>query len=380
MDVSSTSHHECAIFLTGAPLSGTTDFESSDSLVETYLPAFCRFLDEHDQPGNKEERDAATSHSHTISKAVNWRFIPVTDDLLPSFDEQGQLNETVTNPKVPLSDLSCDRNVNFCENHLTDSPDTDFYESSCFWHNNINCSQATGREDHRDATVSATLPTYGRMYSHLTHSKVEQSFGESVFPSILKDQSLLLVPLSDLPTAGDVDRLMPQTVTVSLLVIALNINFKCQLRARRTGQRFDLVELSVGDDTQNKFNINIWLKSSVSSSRLINAAKPSFQMDNSRSTINMIKTGDLLLLENIVLTSWEGCVCGQNLWKRIGNIETKIHIVEKKQFDSPLSSNLANRIAKVQNWAMENVESMRDHLDDTANESTFLTRIPPDTQ
>lgn len=380
MDVSSTSDHECAIFLTGAPLSGTADFGSSDSLVETYLPAFCRFLDEHDQLGNEEMRDAATSHSHNIPKAANWRVIPVTEDLLPSFNHQGQLNDTTTNPKVPLFDLSCDRNVDFCENHLTDSPNKDFYESSCFWHNNINCSQATGREDHRDATVSTTLPTYERMYSHLTHSKVEQSFGEHVFPSILKDQSLHLVPLSDLPTASDVDRLMPQTVTVSLLVIALKVDFKCQLRARRTGQRSDLVELSVGDDTQNKFNINIWLKSSVSSSRLTNTAKPSLQMDNSRSTINMIKTGDLLLLENIALASWKGCICGQNLRKRIGNIETKIHIVEKKQFDSLSSSSLAKRIAKVQNWAMENVESMRDHLDDTANKSTFLTRMPPDTQ
>ena len=380
MDILSTFHHECVIFLTGAPLPGRTDFGSSDNLVETYLPAFCRFLGKPNQPNDEEIRDATTSLSHARSRPANWRFIPITGNLLPSFNEQVQLLGTTATPKVPLSGLSCKGNVDFSENHLTDSPYKDLNESSYVWHNNINCSQDIAREDDPDSTVSVACSSYTMICLYLTHSKVEQSFGENIIPKILQDQHLHLVPLSGLPSAGEVDRLMPQTVTVSLLVIALKVDFKCQLRTRRTGQRFDLVEISVGDDTQNNFSINIWLKSSLPSSESTDTAECSVQMNKSRSTINLIKTGDLLLLENVALATWKGCIYGQNLRKRVGNIETKIHIIERTQLDSPSSTNLATRITKVKDWAMKYVGNERNNLDDTENEPLFLTHVPADTQ
>ena len=379
MDVLRTSHDECVILLTGAPLPDVIDSGSSDDLAKTYLPAFRRFLDESDQSSDEEIQDATTLFSHTKLKTANWRYIPVVKNLLLSLNEQEQVQllDIVADHNVPAVGVSCSEKVDLSGNHITDSPYTDFY----VWHSNINCSQGIGFENDSESTVSALYSFNAMTYLYFTYSKVKQSFGENVISRTLPNQYLHLVPLSGLPTASDVNRLVPQTVTVSLLVIALKIDFKRQLRARRTGQRFDLVEILVGDDTQNKFSISIWLKSSALLSLTSEGTtQPSIEIDNQRSTINMIKTGDLLLMENIALATWKGCLYGHNLRNRIGNIETKIHIVKRKQLDSSSFSNLPTRIAKVTNWAMEHVGSVRNYPDNTEDESHLLTHMPPDTQ
>ena len=382
MDNSIDSHYGRVIFLTGAPQIGRIEQENTANLVETYLPAFLRFLDRHDQSRDEGVRKEMTISAPTRPMVAKWRSITVIDNLLPLVDKQFRYRSSARPSKVVPVCLSSDESIGLNEIRLVESPSGDSHENSILSHANLQHSQGIACEDDNDLAIDTLCPSNTTAISNFTCSDSEQSVNEDSIVGKLRNEHLCPTALSDLPTAHDVNRLIPQTVTVSLLVVALKVNFRRQVQARRSSQQFDLVEILVGDDTRGAFNISIWLMPLAAPSlALPSTLKIHSTGEALRSILDLVRVGDVLLLRNIALTTWKGLLYGQNLRRRVGNVETKINIIERKQTEScAWSSHLAKRIVDVQKWATFHVGNMRSLDDDAIEKSQTYAHLPPDTQ
>ncbi|KHJ35208.1 hypothetical protein EV44_g1947 [Erysiphe necator] len=123
-----------------------------------------------------------------------------------------------------------------------------------------------------------------------------------------------LTDLKDIPSAGYIDSIYPQTVTCNIIVGIISITEARAIKTRR-GQNLELIELLVGDETNSGFKINFW------SNSLSSGKKPA----ESINVLYELKTQDIILIQNMALNSFQGNVYGQNLRKEL----TKIYLLDR---------------------------------------------------
>ncbi|EXJ69499.1 uncharacterized protein A1O5_07535 [Cladophialophora psammophila CBS 110553] len=178
-----------------------------------------------------------------------------------------------------------------------------------------------------------------------------------------------LSELQDIPNARYLQHISPQTMTVNLIVGIISI---APPRTVITGAKYgrpkdvDLVEMIVGDDTKSGFPISMWLPKEMRVNWKDGAnANPEGSRSVLRRGLRFMKPRDVVLLQNVALSSFRGKVHGQSLKGDVTKIDL---LFRKKVDDDDLSgiysvSNLrtANvgkdpqvlKVKKVRDWLVE---------------------------
>ena len=214
-----------------------------------------------------------------------------------------------------------------------------------------------------------------------------------------------LSELQDIPNARYLDSISPQTMTVNLIIGIISI---APPRTVVTGAKYgkprevDLVEMIVGDDTKSNFTVSMWLPREMRVNWK-DGGKPNPEGSRSilRRNLRFMRPRDVVLLQNVALSSFRGKVHGQSLRGDVTKIDL---LFRKKVDDDDLSgvysvSNLRTasaskdaqvvRVRKVRDWLSDFVGD-RDGLVPTmagrkgkrnkAGHGGFGFSLPEDTQ
>ena len=265
-----------------------------------------------------------------------------------------------------------------------------FYEHSFVIHENTASSQIQPQDVVRSDMDDPS--TFITSTSFLTSTCASDSFGSSV--SVLPDGTPALASgrISDLREVPDslyLRSIVPQTMTVNLVVGIISISAPRSITTRREGRKMRLIEMLVGDETKAGFSINFWLpslKERVQKGRCL------------EDVLGTLRRQDVVLIQNVALNTFMGKVYGQSLRKDM----TKLDLLYRNAGDdgkglpaykSKSSGDerrlQADKMARVKQWVMAFVGSIagprsaeaaggraQGRRAKEAHEST----LPPDTQ
>ena len=298
---------EKVIFLTGAPDASALSWDDVN-LTASLLPCFteARALD--------DETTEPVSNTFT---APTWRVLPV---------QRTHLHTGLT-PKIPVNaprawDLLHPReeaaflNAQCLSFVTSDSPASsaeasstpadlvsEFLERSFAAHEDVPSSPVAGVAE----TSFDTTTTSGSLAT--TEASPSPTDGVAppapVTPARPAPPAVERAPLSTIPSARFLDSIVPQTVTVDLVVGVIALAPPRTIQLRRGGTR-ELIEMTIGDETRAGFGVNLWL-----------APGPS----GLRTSVENLRIRDVLLMRNVALGTFRGTVYGQSLRKDVTKIE-----------------------------------------------------------
>lgn len=243
---------------------------------------------------------------------------------------------------------------------------SDYYEHSFTIHEAIPSNQLSGFSEYTPGT-----PTYEsneEMFPQtpingggIIRTSSQRRLSQAPRPKHLSD-------LEDIPNAHYLSSIEPQTMTVNLIVGIISI---APTRTVMTGQRYgkpratELVEMIVGDDTKTGFSITMWLPREMRVNWKDGAhAAPEGSRSVLRRSLRFMRPRDVVLLQNVALSSFQGKVHGQSLKGDVTKIDL---LFRKKVDDDDLSgiysvSNLRTatgkdpqvlKVKKVRDWMTE---------------------------
>lgn len=125
-----------------------------------------------------------------------------------------------------------------------------------------------------------------------------------------------LTDLQDIPSAKVLVGLMPQTVTVNLIVCIISIAAP-RIVETRYGHTSTLVEVLVGDDTKSGFSVTFWLSGETG-----NTANND-KTGNGYGVLAGLRPQDIVLMQNVALNVFRNKVYGGSLRRDI----TKVHLL-----------------------------------------------------
>lgn len=123
--------------------------------------------------------------------------------------------------------------------------------------------------------------------------------------------------LGEVPNAKYLRSIVPQTMTVNLVVGVITVNPPRRVVTRAWKRELDIVELVVGDETRTGFGVTFWLS-------------PKDDSDGLRKTLMTLRPCDIVLLRTVALSSFQERVYGQSLRKGF----TKVDLLHRQPVDS----------------------------------------------
>lgn len=183
-----------------------------------------------------------------------------------------------------------------------------------------------------------------------------------------------IIDLKKLPNASYINRIAPQTITVNLIVVVVNIAPPRTINLKQTNRKMDLVEIIVADETRAGFQVSFWL--------------PADRQHVPRVALEALKTKHLILLKNVALHVWNGNVFGQSLSKAWTKTETTAQILGTQVElavripDNLVVSPEAIKLHRVFQYARNYLAppSVPRRVHDEEGRSTSFDRLPPETQ
>ena len=124
----------------------------------------------------------------------------------------------------------------------------------------------------------------------------------------------------------------------------------------------DIVELTVGDETRAGFSISFWLASLDSQRKAA---------DDLRKTLHKLRAGDVVLLKNVALACWKGCVFGQSLSRKFVRNSTSVAVIGDEESDA--------KVKMAKRWTRDFV-GMSTNAKTQGPISRDTDALPPDTQ
>lgn len=289
------------IFLTGAPLSTSLDWEEA-SLCAPLQPCF--------SSRTGEECQILVS---TEDATPAWRSLSLERNHLPTgLTQASKVDEELDHGEEEASFLTTEE-LSF----ISSSPDEDylqasqislysqndllsqFYDHSLAVHEEVPSSQIVNPESSVDTSLSTSyegnsLPSSGH---------IDISSGKRLPPAGLSFGCV--TDLRDVPNAAYIRSIEPQTMTINLVAGIIAIPQPRVIITRKGRRQVELIEMLVGDDTKAGFGINIWLH------------PPRFGVNGGDMGLQMaqLRPQDIVLLKNVALNSFRGKVYGQSLRK-----------------------------------------------------------------
>lgn len=126
-----------------------------------------------------------------------------------------------------------------------------------------------------------------------------------------------LSDLKDIPSAGHLHSIIPQTMTMNLIVGVITIYPPRRVMTRQWQREQDIVEMVVADETKTGFSVTFWL------------APDSGHDDSLRSSLAGLRPRDIVLLRTVGLSSFRERVYGQSLRKGM----TKVDLLHRQRVD-----------------------------------------------
>ena len=182
-----------------------------------------------------------------------------------------------------------------------------------------------------------------------------------------------LTNLNDIPGANYLDAIHPQTKTVNLIVGIISI---APSRIVTTGVKYgrprqvELVELLVGDETKTGFSITMWLPREMRVNWKDGAQeKPEGSRSILRRSLRAVQPRDVVLIQNVALSSFRGKVHGQSLRKDVTKIDTLFRrkVGDEEQAGCYTVQNL--RMATGKDQQILKVKKVRDWMVDFVGEA-----------
>ncbi|KAK4947602.1 hypothetical protein LTR10_013548 [Elasticomyces elasticus] len=316
---------------------------------------------------------------------------PTQDDIDRSGAEFFSADEHI-GTQTPGSDVSCNESQpSGGSTETTSEALSDYYEHSYSIHTAIPSSQLSGFSDYTPGTPTyesnqEMFPQTPGSGGGIIRSPSQPRLGQAPRPKHLSD-------LEDIPNARYLSSIEPQTMTVNLIVGILSIS---PPRMVVTGTKYgrpretELIEMVVGDNTKTGFVISMWLPREMHVNWKDGAhATPEGSRSILRRSLRFMRPRDVVLLQNVALSSFRGKVHGQSLK---GDV-TKIDLLFRKKVDDDdiggiyTLSNLRTakdpqvlKVKKVRDWMMEFVGDRDRSTTRRRREGHDYGFLPEDTQ
>lgn len=331
------------VILTGAPESDRLDWSAPD-LLQTFLDPIARFAQlqpqtETENPSpptcisQQEQKQQQQQDDKSALDLAVWRSLPLRRSHIPTgFSQQHDL-QLLGHYPPSSADFLTTAGISFEAASQGQSQEegsrlllAEFYEHSLAVHDDLASSQLVPPSQTGDGPPAGT--------SNLTSgsdagSKTTTSFttigedNDDDSTTLLADQDATaaikpplqqhgpggagrpqyhrLSDLQDIPPARHLLSILPQTVTVSLVVGVISIAAPRTV-ATRYGVTKTLVEVLVGDDTRSGFSVTFWLDGS-----------PGPGGGGLGGVLAGLRGQDVVLMQNVALNAFRGKVYGGSL-------------------------------------------------------------------
>ncbi|KAI0434235.1 hypothetical protein F5Y09DRAFT_296966 [Xylaria sp. FL1042] len=290
----------------GAPEEHTLNWAESN-LLNHFLDPIASFSHLEASP---ESCLRETSFLSTPDMAV-WRSMPLHRERLPTgFSQTHALAHVYQGSPGFFTTLSRSFNTasNLSEDALDQQIIDQFYDHSLAIHGDIPSSQLPStsfatEESSFDITDDVTEEISTQVDDDTTESR---GFREGTVTH--------LSDLEDLPDAKYLLSILPQTMTVNLIVGIISIAEPRTVRTR-WGATKSLVELLVADETKSGFSVTFWMSSEPSETNAL---------------VRSLRRQDIVLLRNVALSVFMSKVHGHSLRKG----HTKIDLLHRRRVDN----------------------------------------------
>ena len=136
----------------------------------------------------------------------------------------------------------------------------------------------------------------------------------------------------------------------------------------------DIIELTIGDETRAGFSISFWLIP-IESQR-----KPT---DDLREALKHLRSGDVVVVQNVALSCFRGCIYGQSLSRKFARNSTSIAVLDGGSARGGSASVVA-KLSRVRQWTSDFVGVARRQVSPIRKGPDRRRRkgddLPPDTQ
>jgi len=355
------------IILGGAPEQENLNWDEHE-LEFTLSSPLKRFLGEQPPPSSKA---AASTHSHS-----KWR------RLVPN-------GPTTTNVRYDDSPEKPQTQFLLFGGHDDESQErTDFLQHSLAFLNELDssqivASQPTGYDEQTTFTTSTSL-SFSESLVSVEPTNYSIAFERDTdVPRNLPPLNMTgaVTDLKRIPPASHLHRIHPQTMTTNILAAIIKVQPTRTVRLRRRNAEMDLIELIIGDETRAGFSVSFWLNPLDSQPQDQKQQRDAAESDEIRRTLNALRSGDVVFVQNVALNVWRNQVYGQSLSRRFARNSTAVVVIGNSTTASTVSGTLRAKAERVLAWSEEFVGvpvvrgGARGRSVDVAKEE-----LPPDTQ
>ncbi|KKK20481.1 hypothetical protein ARAM_004471 [Aspergillus rambellii] len=354
------------IFLMGAPTLSSLQWDESE-LLDGPIPPF--------------QDDLSENRSYPSISEINpvkWRLLqgPVVSET-PRLKDRSKLERgaeffltddltTPTGmPKTALEDLELSQ----------------FYNHSFTVHETSEVS-APGALSGGDGVQESGLWSESTVSSMASNNEGEVTRPQLPIPGGLTD-------LQDIPKAAYLHSIVPQTMSVNLIVAIIAIRPARRIVTRQWKREVDLVEVVVGDETRSGFGVTFWVPPGDHKRAARTGDEGGAEL---RKSLTLLRPRDIVLFRTIALGSFRERVYGQSLRRGL----TKIELLHRQPVDATdtggiyklrdiLSPNHAaqsedlplEKVRRVHEWIRRFVDFVPDPVGGKENP---VVTLPPDTQ
>lgn len=161
--------------------------------------------------------------------------------------------------------------------------------------------------------------------STMTISAISSSKQDGTGSSLLSIQGKIS-DLQDIPSADYLRSIVPQTVTVNLVVGVITIQPPRRVVTRQWKRELDIVEMVVGDETRTGFGVTFWLLPAPERA----SRDPDGNNEGLGRSLACLRPCDIVLFRMVGLSSFRERVYGQSLRKGI----TQVDLLHRQRVDA----------------------------------------------
>lgn len=292
-----------SIFLVGAPTFSSLQWDENELLGES-VPPF-----------ENPQKQSETSQVFPQVNRLKWRLLPGL--VAPESPQTKEfLNKAGEGQFFRVQDLAMSVDIQNVAHE--DSGLTRFYDHSFTVHetSELSISGAASEESVLDSGL----------WTESTESSLAAN--ERDTPAVQPHLHGNVTHLQDIPSAEYLESIMPQTITVNLIVGILDIRPPRRIVTRQWKRELDLVEAVVGDETRTGFGITFWLPPSHDSAASRGCGDTAGE--ELRGSLKLLRPLDIVLLRTVGLSCFRNRVYGQSLRRGL----TKIDLLYRQQVDA----------------------------------------------
>ncbi|MCJ1341168.1 hypothetical protein MMC09_006464 [Bachmanniomyces sp. S44760] len=372
------------LILTGAPEASTLQWDDA-ALTTPLLQVFSADIGIH-----VHQHPAPSSEESPVWRAITLERQHLPTGLTPAapwvgtydtYDPPKQIHDPATFLDLTAISRSFSDSEVPHDSSPTSSAEQEKYSSQFYDHSFAIHEQLTSSQTASDPSGGVSFTSTSSEYYSSNHESVSSSSHADgiVHP---KPASGHLSDLLDIPDADYLHRIVPQTMTVNLIVGLISILQPRRINPRRGGTTLELVEMIVGDETRTGFGINIWLLPSQPDNALTSKL---------REITKVSRPQDIILIQNVALSSFRGKVYGQSLRKDV----TKLDLLyrspvdaydrpgayrEQELGDGNMRDPQIAKVRKVRDWIIQFVGiDLKPIIRGRRDDVRHFVELPPDT-